>query len=692
MDNIYEEQAFLKTNKNLSKNNIIKKVNNIKSVKNYFSKNHKLKRNKDGLNLFSPKKNLTCSNLFNNYKDINIKKINSSTRKLKQDKFYNSEYSSFFSRNSKLFNSDYALTRLCSPNIIQTEIRYRKIFSCKSSKNKFSQNRPKSSTTNNTKSNKYYSSFSSKKTNIKLISPKKSKSNIFYNQKLYNSILKNSFSKYRRENLSAFMEKTRIIRKEKIINLELKNKIQSEIEINKEKINLVNNSQDEIYKKYSLLNNFDNSFNNYLRYLKTEELRESQISLDFKKRKLQLQIINDNIQKKINRLKKNEEKYKNIKKLLILIKNDYKTLTNKDKDKYKVNDLIKTENLEHKENKNNKKRYSKLFNQIFLINFKKENIKINKKENNFNNNNIKRNSRIIKSTSINLEKTENLLNKNTKKIIDDKKSNINNELYLNNDIKDKSIFDDELELNQLFINLNNILLKDFNYLNEHKRYINDLKIKLAQMEKYKSCEDEKIINSKIKMLDFIKKENIRLENKIKLIQNKISNKEKFKNNLENKLIIILININKEINIPKIVEIKDLFYILKMDPYEFLNKIHISKILYMIKIIEFIILFLNDLMHRYLNDKKFKELFKDILTKLEKEKKMKSQELFKQQVNQNLEEKKIKALKKAEKIRFFSSKKIYYKNNNCKIASSYKKSKLLKRNSSNNTFQLWLSYN
>ena len=310
MDIISQEEKLFK-NKNLSKNNIIQKVNNIKSLKKQITKKHKNSRNKESLIFFSPKTNLTFSNFFNKYNVIIKKKNKKETRKIKQDKLYDSDYYSFFSRNSKLFSSEYGLTRLCSPNIMQTEIKYRKIFSCKSSKNKYSENRAKSSTTNYTKSNKYNFDFSSKKIDIKLLSPKSSKSNINNNQQLYNSILKNSFSRYKRENVSAFMEKTRIIRREKIINLELQNKMQSENEISKEKINLINNSQDEIYIKYSLLNNFNNSYNDYLKYLKNEEFKGNQLCLDFKKRKLQLQIINDDIQKTINKLKKEEEKYYN---------------------------------------------------------------------------------------------------------------------------------------------------------------------------------------------------------------------------------------------------------------------------------------------------------------------------------------------------------------------------------------------
>ena len=40
------------------------------------------------------------------------------------------------------------------------------------------------------------------------------------------------------------------------------------------------------------------------------------------------------------------------------------------------------------------------------------------------------------------------------------------------------------------------------------------------MDNYKSVEDENLINAKIKMLDFIKKENNRLENKIKTMRKK----------------------------------------------------------------------------------------------------------------------------------------------------------------------------
>ena len=101
------------------------------------------------------------------------------------------------------------------------------------------------------------------------------------------------------------------------------------------------------------------------------------------------------------------------------------------------------------------------------------------------------------------------------------------------------------------------------------------------------------------MLNFLKKENNKLKYKLELMRKTKYKMENFRNVLDKKLLKILIGINKEINFQEKLKLKDLFYILKIESSEFLNKNHISKTLYMIKIIELITLFLNDLMNNYL---------------------------------------------------------------------------------------------
>ena len=98
------------------------------------------------------------------------------------------------------------------PNINKTEIKYRNLFSAKSS---FSGRRTESTASDNTKANKKV-----KKKNFDL--DKSTKSKIYSNKNSYDLVLKNSFTKDRKERVSDFMEKSRIIRKTKIINIDLK--------------------------------------------------------------------------------------------------------------------------------------------------------------------------------------------------------------------------------------------------------------------------------------------------------------------------------------------------------------------------------------------------------------------------------------------------------------------------------------
>lgn len=650
--------------KNLSKNDIIQKFNNIKSAKSQFNKKNLFKRNKERKDLLTPKKNLTCLNFYNNNNKIFEQKYKNSEKKFRHEILFDSDYSSFLSKKSKCFNSDIHLTGLYSPNYIQTETRYMKLFSGKS--NNLSRNRTKSSSTKKSKSNILNFESSFKKNDLLLLSAKKSKSNIFYNKYLYNSLLKNTFSKDRRENILDFMEKTRIIRRGKIINFELENKVITENNINKELLNLANNNKNEIYKNYSLLIKYDQSYNNYLKNLEIEKKKGILFDNELSKKKLDLEIEIFNIQLKINKLKAEITKYKNAKKFFLLVKYGSEALNNKDKKKdYSLASLEKNDNkktqfiakrkfsisvtqLNTNKDNINKKKYLKRYSTIVKFPFNKTN---NKKQK---------------------EKTKTTIIKKSKSILNDNEDNLLN----------------DFDFTHIITNLENILLNNLNYLTSQKKQIDKLKKDLNQIENYKD-DSKNIIESKIKMLDFLKKENNRLNNKLDMIIKNNLTKESLNNILEKKLLHILININRKINIQEKISIKDLFKFLKMESTEFLNKIHISKILYMIKVIELVLLFLNDLTNRYLSDQRLEELYKEISNKFEKEKNKLMCELTKKQIKQNLEEKKINILKKAEKFRFYSTKKFYYTNNN-KIKSHSKKN--IKRNNSNDSRELWLSYN
>ena len=649
---------------NLSKNDIINKISNIKQTKNNLNRNIIIKRNKDRINLFSPKRNLTCLTFFNNCSNIFENKYEYSNKKLKKELILDSDYSSIINRNSKLHNSGSLLTGLNSQNFINTEIKYRKLFSANASRFNFSENRTKSSTTKYTKSNIFNTDSSFKKNEIFLLSPNISNDNIHYNKKAYNYLLKTSFSKFRRENISIFKEKTRNIRKEKIIKLELEKAYQSKSEINKEKLYLLNNNKKEYYKKLELLNKFSLSFNNYIRNLKYKKIKEKQIYDELIKQKINLDLDNQKINYQINKLQIDKEKYTNIEDLFLLIKYGTEYLNNKNKKKdFTLNFKNKSDNKKEK-----KVVLSSTVEQNGILKSNKENIQKNKYKKYYSINSAKKNyDTNLKEKKLNksIKKTKTMKNKDER--------------------RDSSIFTNIYEINHLLTNLENILLNDLNHLNEQKAQVNILKKNLYHVDINNDYKINKLKNSKSEMLDFLKKENDKLLIRLKLMKKNESKMENFRYILEKKLLKILININKEIDFQDKLKVKDIFYLLKMESSEFFNKIHISKTLYMIKIIEFITLYLNDLMNSYLKDKKTEELFKNFCFKFEKEKILKKRKIIKEQVKQNIEEKKKYILEKVNKIRFFSYKKYDFKNK--KYHTS--KEKIVKKNNSNDKIEEWI---
>ena len=129
----------------------------------------------------------------------------------------------------------------------------------------------------------------------------------------------------------------------------------------------------------------------------------------------------------------------------------------------------------------------------------------------------------------------------------------------------------------------------------------------------------------------------------------------------------------------------------MDPSDFLNKNHISKTLYIIKTIEYIVFYIIDKINKYMNDPNLKEIYNKVLLKFEKEKTKLMHDLIKEEIKQNFEEKKINAFKRMNKIRLISSRKfdIIKSNDYKKLFINHNISKSNKK--LNDKYERWLSY-
>ena len=681
--------------KNLSKKDILKKISYIKVSEmneTQFNKESMKSRN-DKFSLHKRKKHLTCFNFFNSQN--NSKRKNGREKKTNLDSLYDSENSTFISNNLKCVNLDLPLACLFSPiksikpNVNVINLKANQLFTGKSCNNIHTEIRPKSSTTNNLKLNKTTHNSFYNRNDSKFLSQSSSKSNLYYrNNKLYNSFkLNTSYSKISRENVSSFLDKTRMIQKGKIIKLEIKNKFKSESDFNREKLNKIEESKIEYLKNIELLNKYDKAFSDYLKNLENEKIEQKKIRSQLIRQKIELEILIQNMKKEINNLKKKLKKSKNYKELFFFIRygvdskrkaeeNKRILLLTETKEKPENKVKINEENLSSKPQtpksyeKTNKKFVKSKSKYLFERMDSKTKIK-------FNNNNLKKYVKLRKSNSF-----FNSINEtNSSPIVDYSKPLILNE---------------QLDFNDIFSKKENNILYDLNKLNIKKREINNLKQDLEQIEKKEKIkniefhENNIIISSKIKMVDFLKKENERLQNNLNLMI-KSSSKTIFTDKLEKKILFVLKSINNEINIEETFKMKNLFYTLKMDPSDFLNKNHISKTLYMIKTIEYIVFYIIGKINKYMNDPNLKEIYKNVLLQFEKEKTKLIHDLIKEEIKKDFEEKKINFFKKMNKIRLISSRKF-----DVKKSDDYKKliinNNISKSNKKlNDKYERWLSY-
>ena len=679
--------------KYLSKNDIIKKFDKIKGTINKLTKD--VNKNGNG-NKFTKmksmgKKNLTCLNFYDSsYKKNNFveNKIKFLTKKLKQDSLFDyNDYSSFISKNSKLLNSEFPITGILTPRKTSNEVKLKRFLSSRTYNIDNSEDRTKSSTSKNTKTNR--------KNNKIMISPYSAKVNINfnpnYNRVTLNNLLKTSFSKYRREDIISFMEKTRMIRREKYFKLKLKNKMQYESEMNKEKINIINTNKQQYFNNLSLLNKFDKTFNDYIKRLKLEKIKETQVNAQLCKRKVELEISIQKLQKDINKLKIQIKRYQSFKDFLLLVKygsdalksnkeksNEKEKVKEKEKEKGKEMIISVTENSENNEKRKdlsmqpNKKRHRK------SVCLDMENL-IQKKKSNFSYFSIN-----MRKKSLRTSKKDLTSNKKVNLLIDKKSSTT-----LIQEFNNSPIFQNENEFESVFIRIENIIINDLGYLTSQKKIIHQLKSNLekAKNESNNNNYNYKLIESKEKKLEFEKKENEKLNSKLELIIENNSIKKNLKNNLEKKIGKMLFNLFEKIGDKNKFDMKELSFILKMDNKKFFKKKLISKILYMIKMIELAASYLIDSINKCKDNPKLQEILKNI----EKDKNTELHNLKIEQLKKNLEDTKANILKRSTKIYFLSKIKYDAKNSKRNKKKLIKKNPI-KRNKSNDSIQKWLSYN
>ena len=675
MDNFLKEQFSTNKSNNLSKSNLSKRIKNFQLINEYSAKS---------------KNHLTKINLKyrNNYK-YNFNNIMNRTNTNNKNKIKKPDYSysSFFSKTTaNFFDSDFYSPNFYSPNKINKEKLSQRVFSAKTN---YTDNRMKSSTTKYTKSGKIRDNSSKRlynRLNLDI-----SESNIEFNKKKYDKYIK----KRKNKSILYFVESSKLVRKEKIINNFLENKYKYEKELIQEKFNKIRLTTDSSTKNMYLLNQFGIAYNKYLYKLLIEKIEERQKNEKLKENKIKLYNEVEKLKKNVNKIKTKLYNLISIKEFIFFVKNRG---VPKIRNENKSNIILLKQNMEEKIkltyeeilSKYNKKKISK----SVIKDFKADNNNLNKfvrqplkklsvkkydsrnKNNNSNKNYYRSFSRM--KTMYNIPK--NTLNK-INKISKPKKQSliIENKMNINN-------YESVDEFKDNFNKLENIILNDLDYYTEKRREISNLKNGIS-FEKYEE-NDSKLIESKIGIIEYLKKRNRMLKNQIHLIKNNFSKKQNINRKIHKKLYNILKDINKDDSTSKKLDLQNVFYYLNMDINDYYKKIHISKTLYIVKAIEKSYLFYREMLKRKLEDKNIMKIYKNLIAKEKKEKEGMKYKLLREKHENEKIQLENKLLEKYKKICLTSHMKY-----NIQLYKKKKhKNKFQITNKRNDSFEQLLTYN
>ena len=675
MDNFLKEQFSTNKSNNLSKSNLSKRIKNFQLINEYSAKS---------------KNHLTKINLKyrNNYK-YNFNNIMNRTNTNNKNKIKKPDYSysSFFSKTTaNFFDSDFYSPNFYSPNKINKEKLSQRVFSAKTN---YTDNRMKSSTTKYTKSGKIRDNSSKRlynRLNLDI-----SESNIEFNKKKYDKYIK----KRKNKSILYFVESSKLVRKEKIINNFLENKYKYEKELMQEKFNKIRLRTDSSTKNMYLINQFDIAYNKYLYKLLIEKIEERQKNEKLKENKIKLYNEVEKLKKNVNKIKTKLYNLISIKEFIFFVKNRG---VPKIRNENKSNIILLKQNMEEKIkltyeeilSKYNKKKISK----SVIKDFKADNNNLNKfvrqplkklsvkkydsrnKNNNSNKNYYRSFSRM--KTMYNIPK--NTLNK-INKISKPKKQSliIENKMNINN-------YESVDEFKDNFNKLENIILNDLDYYTEKRREISNLKNGIS-FEKYEE-NDSKLIESKIGIIEYLKKRNRMLKNQIHLIKNNFSKKQNINRKIHKKLYNILKDINKDDSTSKKLDLQNVFYYLNMDINDYYKKIHISKTLYIVKAIEKSYLFYREMLKRKLEDKNIMKIYKNLIAKEKKEKEGMKYKLLREKHENEKIQLENKLLEKYKKICLTSHMKY-----NIQLYKKKKhKNKFQITNKRNDSFEQLLTYN
>ena len=669
------------------------------------------------------RKNLTYQNFldftydFNNITEHKLKMPDHLKIKQKYELMFNKGYSPFQPKKARKKIAPLLITGLNTTN----NGKYSNIFSSSQKTFENSDIKTKSSSHKFNKSN-YFNNNSSNKNDI-LYPSEISKSNIHFHK----NIDKFTKNENKDEGLKAFVLKSRIILKEKIIKQELTDKLNYQNELHMEGINDLNQRKEQFLKSLKLFELYNKVYVHYLRELLDEEMKERSFYIALKQKKSELEYEINKLHKKIDLVKNELTNYESLKKFFKFSKSGLESLIkmeNKEneiiKKENKENEIIKKENKENKENRNIKENTKPKIIIENKENEEKNNIEKNKiipkaKIYDFRKNSLveidykflSHRNRIPNEKSLSPKKDNyfsrlNSLKQPQQKLESNK--NDDNEKYLQipkkKEILNKrksrrksSMLVHQKQYEHLFTNVENSILKNIEKADNQRNQIIKEKENLEEIKRYSQKENiymNEMMEKKEKILSKLKEENYNLKTKYNLYSKTNFEEGISQKVLEQKMLEIILNINNKINVQEILNIKNLLFLLKLKSQDFLERFKKAKFIFLIKIIELIISYLISKKNKYLSEPKLKEEFKNFLYVLENDKKIRMNKLNKEMLQKELDNKKAKALDRATKVRFFSYRKFDL------TPFRYRKNKTRKEKTSNKTtadqqYEQWILY-
>ena len=650
-----DQTKILDKSNNISRNNLPKKLRNLKLITEYSQKRKYQNENMK----------LKFRNSFK-YDINNINNILNRTNSSSKNKIKKRErnYSSFYSKTaSNFFDSDNFPPNLNRQDKAKTKKLYTRIFS---SDTNYTDNRIESF---NIKSNRTrnYSSYRTK--NIKGLNLDLNYSDLKFNNDTYNQLLKNK----KKESLSFFLEKSKIVRKQKIINHYLENKYKYEKDIMEEKMNKIQMRNIVNKKNLFLMKQFSIAHDKYFGKINIKKMKERQINNELKDKKLKLENDINRLKNKLDQIKSKLFKLIDIKEFIIFVQNSgFEKIKASDKS----NILLLKQNLEE--------RVNLIYNQILE--------KYNKNKNDKNViRNFKRNDSLSKSLARRTTKkiiyNKKSINKNNKKLkrlspIYNIPSNSLNKISKNK-LKIENKNNNSEDLNDFKNNFNKfeiIVLNNLEYLTTKRNEIRELKKNLTDFQLDENV--NKQILDKIKILNNEKNKYKALKTQKNLIQYNFSKNQNINKNLHKQLYNILLDINENVSGIKKTEVKNILKILNMEMRKYSKKISISKTLYIIKSLESLYLFYHELIERFRENKDNEKLYQEKLEFYKHEKDNKAMITARNKIEEEKIEKQNKVIKKYSKIYITSHMKY-----NMKLFLRNKKNKIKKQSSEHNNDSL-----